>query len=83
MSKSDVVTISTDNRGPLVNLASRILLTSMCLLTITKVSSKWLLIHKLQPDDWYMVAGMVCWKVLRCQNVNNKADEWKDYYGRL
>lgn len=55
MSNSNVVTLTVDNRGPLVNLASWILLTVMCLSTITKVSSKWLLIHALQLDDWYII----------------------------
>lgn len=60
MSSPNVVTVTADNRGPLANLAAWILLTFMCLATITKVASKWLLIHALQIDDWYMIAGTVC-----------------------
>ena len=83
MSSTSVVTITADNRGPIVNLASWILLTVMCLAAITKVSSKWLLINNLQPDDWYMITGMVQPRRPFCQYVGDNADQGKGHNSGL
>ncbi|KAL8682987.1 MAG: hypothetical protein Q9186_000982 [Xanthomendoza sp. 1 TL-2023] len=54
---SNGVTISPEHRGPWINVATWILLVLMCLATLVKVITKWILIRKLQYDDALIVAG--------------------------
>ncbi len=53
------VFVTTDNRGPLVNVTIWITLTAMCLVTGVKVISKRVMVHKIQRDDYYILAAMV------------------------
>ena len=57
---SSRVTVSAQNRGPLINIVSWILLVIMCLATLVKVYGKWSTRHTLQYDDIYLTAAMVC-----------------------
>lgn len=56
---SGKLVITSQNRGPLINIATWILLVVMCLTTLVKVFSKWFMVHRLQYDDIYMFAAMV------------------------
>ncbi|MCJ1426815.1 hypothetical protein MMC29_004718 [Sticta canariensis] len=56
---SGKVMITAENRGPLINMPSWILLVVMCLTTLVKITSKWLMVHRFQYDDIYMFAAMV------------------------
>lgn len=40
-------------------MPSWILLVVMCLTTLVKITSKWLMVHRFQYDDIYMFAAMV------------------------
>lgn len=59
---SDKVSVTLANRGPLLNVINWILVVLMCLATLIKVFSKWVMIRNLQHDDVYMIAAMV-WMV--------------------
>ena len=54
------ITITAQNRGPVINLLSWILMVVMCLATFVKVYSKWSIMRTLQADDYYLTAAMVC-----------------------
>ncbi|KAL8801576.1 MAG: hypothetical protein Q9182_004362 [Xanthomendoza sp. 2 TL-2023] len=51
------VTISPEHRGPWINVVTWILLVLMCLATLVKAFTKWILMRKLQNDDALIVAG--------------------------
>lgn len=51
--------ITAENRGPLINIATWILLVVMSLTTLVKIFSKWFMVHRLQYDDIYMFVAMV------------------------
>lgn len=53
------VRITSDDRGPLVNLASWITLVVVCLATLTKIATKLRKIGRPQGDDFMMFAAMV------------------------
>ena len=57
------VSVTADNRGPLVNLGSWITLVVMCLAALTKTGTKLRKIGKLQRDDILMLAAMVQMKL--------------------
>ncbi|KAL8821613.1 MAG: hypothetical protein Q9223_000356 [Gallowayella weberi] len=54
---SNGVSISPDHRGPWINVVTWILLVLMCLATLVKVITKWILIRKLQYDEALIVAA--------------------------
>lgn len=56
------VRITSDNRGPLVNIANWITLVVVCLATLTKIATKPRKIGRPQGDDFIMFAAMV-WSV--------------------
>ena len=58
MSSTQVV-ITSEKRGPIINIITWILLVVTFLATFVKVFSKWVLVRKLQHDDAYMIATMV------------------------
>ena len=47
------------DRGPLLNIINWISLVATCILCMVKVTSKWVLVHQIQPDDTCMVVAMV------------------------
>ncbi|KAL8952508.1 MAG: hypothetical protein Q9222_001576 [Ikaeria aurantiellina] len=51
------VSISSDDRGPWINVVTWILLVVMVLATTVKCFTKWTLVHKLQLDDFFVTAG--------------------------
>lgn len=53
------VTVTADNRGPLINLANWLTLAVVCLAAFTKVGTKVGRIGTIQKDDVYMLAAMV------------------------
>ena len=53
------VRITSDNRGPLVNLANWITLVVVCLATLTKIGTKLRRIGRPEGDDFIMFAAMV------------------------
>ena len=57
---SNGITITAQNRGPVINILSWILMVVMCLATLVKVYSKWSIMRTLQADDYYLAAAMVC-----------------------
>lgn len=56
---SGKVVITAENRGPLINIPTWILLVVMCITALVKIFSKWFMVHRLQYDDFYMIAAMV------------------------
>ncbi|ORY02846.1 hypothetical protein BCR34DRAFT_78853 [Clohesyomyces aquaticus] len=56
---SDRIHTDATNRGPLVNIITWILLVVMCLASILKVFTKWILIRNLQYDDAFTVFAML------------------------
>ncbi|KAL9116677.1 MAG: hypothetical protein Q9187_006797, partial [Circinaria calcarea] len=56
---SNGITITPQNRGPIINILSWILMVTMCLATLVKVYSKWSIMRTLQADDYYLAAAMI------------------------
>ena len=53
------VTISADDRGPLISYIAWFILVVMCLAVVTKVGAKIKKIKGIQFDDSFVVAAMV------------------------
>ena len=58
MSSSQVLATSND-RGPVINLANWIMVVVMVLSTFTKLATKYGRIHTIVTDDYLMLAAMV------------------------
>ncbi|MCJ1325811.1 hypothetical protein MMC10_002474 [Thelotrema lepadinum] len=53
------LSITADNRGPLVNIATWITLVAMVLMALTKIATKWVMIGRFQADDGLMFVAML------------------------
>ena len=52
--------VTSDDRGPLIEVSAYLLLSSSILATIIKVVTKILIARKLQGDDWFAISAVVC-----------------------
>jgi hypothetical protein len=55
-----ISTISSDNRGPLLNISSWICMVTMSIVVATKLTSKFFKVQRLQSDDYFIASSMVC-----------------------
>lgn len=78
---SNRVSISSTNRGPLLNVVEWILLVIMCLATLLKVFTKWIMVQNLQHDDAYMIAAMAVAHIIPCDH--RKTNIFADVCRRL
>jgi hypothetical protein len=54
-----MATITPDNHGPVLNVAMWIILGPMAITAFLKVYTKYKMIQKLEPDDFFMLFAMV------------------------
>ena len=57
---ADGVEPTASNRGPLLNIATWLVLVLMCIPALAKLGAKWGLIRNLQYDDAFTILAMVC-----------------------
>ena len=53
------ISITSDDRGPLVNVSAWIGIVTACIVVVVKVATKLVKVHMLQLDDYYIVAAAV------------------------
>lgn len=74
---SNGVSISSDDRGPWINVVTWILVVITLLATTVKCFTKWGLVHKIQFDDIFVTAGAVSsLRISETPPVVLEADSW-------
>ena len=56
---SSGVTVTDNDRGPLLNIINWIFLVATFTACLLKIASKRIMVHLLQQDDYYMAVAMV------------------------
>lgn len=51
--------ITADKRGPLIEFAAYLLLTTSILTTLIKALTKFIIVRALQSDDWFALSALV------------------------
>ena len=56
---SDHERITGDNQSPLINLVLWVAMIAAILSVLTELSTKWIMVRRMELDDLYMIAAMV------------------------
>ena len=66
------VTVTPDNRGPLINVASWLCLGVSSGMVIIKILMKWLKVRRLQGDDYLTLGGLVSILITNSKSTANR-----------